>query len=138
MLKFTVRDLFSRVTIVALCLGWAVDHWQHSEVALRNKNHLLEYRTLLLKRELERLGVKVTITETSISTLAPNGQSMCARKICFGASDLRRLITAPFVLRSGQPGQAKPLCLAWRHDHPRQAFMFSKAMIRATIVHGNV
>jgi hypothetical protein len=29
--KLTLRDLFAVVTIVALALGWAVDHWRQSK-----------------------------------------------------------------------------------------------------------
>ena len=29
--KLTLRDLFAVVTIVALALGWAVDHWRQAE-----------------------------------------------------------------------------------------------------------
>ena len=66
------------MTIVALALGWGLDHWRHRESAIRaiRRENLLEYRTQLLKQELERLGVKVTITENRISTLAPNGNAM--------------------------------------------------------------
>jgi hypothetical protein len=33
--KLTLRDLFAVVTIVALALGWAVDHWRQSEANFR-------------------------------------------------------------------------------------------------------
>lgn len=67
--KLALRDLFAAVTIVALALGWAVDHWLNSDCAI------LEYRVRVLKAELERLGVKVTISENCISTVAPDGRS---------------------------------------------------------------
>jgi hypothetical protein len=54
--KFTLRDLFALVTIVALALGWGVDHWR-----LYGRIYTLERSNYHLRDSLgaawEKLGV---------------------------------------------------------------------------------
>ena len=51
-MKFTIRDLFLVTMIVALALGWGIDHWQLSGVkrdAERWREIALKYRDKLFQ-----------------------------------------------------------------------------------------
>lgn len=52
--KLSLRDLFAVVTIVALALGWAVDHRRHRD--LREENARLTLQVDFLTRFLESVG----------------------------------------------------------------------------------
>ena len=70
-LEGLLGDLFALVTIVALALGWAVDHWRMA--SLRAENRLLQFRVGFMQMELEELGRKVTMTEDGMSVKRPDG-----------------------------------------------------------------
>jgi hypothetical protein len=63
--KLTLRDLFAVVTILALILGWLVDHRRHSH--LREENDHLRYALETLGNEVERYGVKVSVEHQRVT-----------------------------------------------------------------------
>jgi hypothetical protein len=59
-MRFTIRDLLLVMVIVALAIGWWVDHRRLAPAAV-----LWESRASALAQHMENEGVKVTWTESS-------------------------------------------------------------------------
>jgi hypothetical protein len=49
-MKFTIRDLFLVTLIVALVLGWSVDHWRQASAAKQVEHDWRLYEHDLLRR----------------------------------------------------------------------------------------
>jgi hypothetical protein len=70
--QLTLRDLFAVLTIVAVLVGWWVDHRRHSaaEATIAAENKGLRSSVLFLKDELEKQnGYTVTLSEGGVHIL---------------------------------------------------------------------
>lgn len=63
-MKFTIRDLFLVTVIVALAVGWAVDHWQYSSA---DRELLRE-----IKEERRRIGEWQSYPPINLKNEFPN------------------------------------------------------------------
>jgi hypothetical protein len=75
-MKFSIRDLFLVTVIVALVLGWWVDHRQlMKEVRLFRNAGILEFKATILEQILNERGVTVEIPELGTLIITEKGQT---------------------------------------------------------------
>ena len=73
-MKFSLRDLLLVTVIVALAVGWLVDHWRQAttEAAIRQSQRKAEEQLTQLLRALESRGELVEFSDMFVTIRGPN------------------------------------------------------------------
>jgi hypothetical protein len=73
-MKFSIRDLLLVTVIVALAVGWWVDHRQlMREVRLFRDPELLKFKAKILEQTLNERGITVEIPRVGTLIITENG-----------------------------------------------------------------
>jgi hypothetical protein len=74
-MKFSIRDIMLATLIVALALGWGLDHWRLASLVGERSPDIRNFKASVLEQFLRERGVTVECPRVGVLILTENGKT---------------------------------------------------------------